>query len=136
SAAAAAGIRRASRRRGIRRRPTSAFSRPPTAWPTARSPSLTADPPTTGPPMIRLALKARAKAAALDAAWRRKRRRILYRTGGYTLKVGIRHEIPTRKTRAAPGAKPHGHTRALKKNSAFDVDESRGEVAIGFVKFR
>src|SRR5690606_17377545 len=27
-------------------------------------------------------------------------------------------------------------TRALKKNSAFDVDESRGEVAIGFVKFR
>ena len=86
--------------------------------------------------MLQLALKARAKAEQLDRAWRTKRRRVLYRTGGYTLKVGIRQPIPTRKTRAAPGANPHGHTRALKKNSAFDVDESRGEVAIGFVKFR
>lgn len=85
--------------------------------------------------MISLKTRLRIDTGLLRKRWLAKRRKVLYRTGGYMLKVGIRQPIRSGKKSAAPGATPKSHTKALKKNSAFDVDVEAGEVLVGFTPF-
>ena len=65
----------------------------------------------------------------------RKEERILHRTGGYSLRV-VRNAIRTAKKKTSrPGEIPKSKTRALKRNSRYEVDIRRGELVIGFTKF-
>lgn len=65
----------------------------------------------------------------------KKRERVLYRTSGYTLRI-IRNSIKTSKKKtSSTGRAPYGKTRALKKNSRFEVEVQRGDAYIGFVSF-
>jgi hypothetical protein len=85
--------------------------------------------------VLKIAAKVTADGRELLARWRAKRRKVLFRTGAYSLKVFIRQPIRSAKKSAGPGAVPKGHTRALKKNSAFEVDESGGTVDVGFLAY-
>ena len=65
----------------------------------------------------------------------RKQQRVLYRTGGYGLRV-VRNSIKyDRDESSRPGQIPKSKTRALKRHSRYEVDMRRGELVIGFIKF-
>jgi hypothetical protein len=85
--------------------------------------------------MIELKTRLVIDTGPLRKRWLAKRRKVLFSAGGYALKVFIRQPLRSGKASAVPGATPKSHTKALKKNSAFDVDVEAGEMLAGFTTF-
>lgn len=65
-----------------------------------------------------------------------KRRRVLFRVGGYTKSVMANRIRSAKKKTSKSPSPPKSKTKKLKRGVRFDVEESAGEVHVGFVKFR
>ena len=74
-------------------------------------------------------------AAELNRRMVAKRRKVIFRTLGFGLRV-IRNHIKTRKTTSRPGGAPHSKgDKRLKKNTRFEADVDNGEGVVGFTRF-
>lgn len=85
--------------------------------------------------MIRAGFKSAVDFKLIERRLRRKKRTILFRTGGWTLKI-LRQAIGRGKKSSRPGQAPKGKVGTLKRQTAFAVEPETDTVVIGVIPLK